>query len=337
MAVMGTVDTELTMADRLGAWRMRLDIGRGSYRVEPGLYQIGSPSPDSPVLVTSNYKLTFDHVRSQMASHDVWLLVVDTGGINVWCAAGKGTFGSVGVARAIVESGLADVVGHRTVVIPQLGATGVAAHEIKAFTGFRVIFGPVRATDIPTFLKAGMKATPEMRAVSFTLVERLTLTGVELSMGWKPKTLLGMTLFVLLSGIGIWGFSTDALIARGTAGLLAAYTGLLSGALLMPAFLPALPFRSFAAKGVLVGAVTASAVAWLVAPAIGPVAAVGLWCASLAIASYTAMNYTGASPIASPSGVESEMRKALPWQVGGVAVAIVLWIASAFLGIGVLR
>ncbi|MDO9108914.1 MAG: mercury methylation corrinoid protein HgcA, partial [Coriobacteriia bacterium] len=320
--MIGTVGTELTMADRFGALRMRLDIGRGGYRVQPGLYQIGSPSPDSPVLVTSNYKLTFDHVRSQMVGHDVWLLVVDTGGINVWCAAGKGTFGSVGVARSIVESGLANVVGHRTVILPQLGATGVAAHEIKAFTGFRVVFGPVRASDIPAFLKAGMRVTPEMRTVTFTLAERLTLTGVELSVGWKPKTLLGMALFVLLSGIGIWGFSTDALIARGTAGLLAAYTGLASGALIMPALLPALPFRLFAAKGVLVGAVTASAVAWLVAPAIGSLAAAGLWCASVAIASYVAMNFTGSSPIASPSGVEAEMRKALPWQGGGAALAI---------------
>jgi len=330
----GMAGTELTLADRLGALRMRFNMGRMAYRVATGLYRVGAPTAESPVLVTSNYKLTFDHVRSHLAGVDAWLLVIDTKGINVWCAAGKGTFGTMTVAQAIIESGLAEVVSHRTVVLPQLGAPGVAAHDIKAFTGFRVVYGPVRADDIPAFLAAGMKATEEMRAVTFGLTDRLTLTGVELSAGWNLRNVLGLLAVVAVSGFGIWGFSTDALLARGGAVVIAAYSGLLAGALLMPALLPWLPFRSFSAKGALVGGVIATALFALFAPAIGTVAALGACFASVAIASYVAMNFTGASPITSLSGVEAEMRQALPWQVGGAGLALVLWIASAFIGRG---
>lgn len=329
-----TAGTELTPADRLGALRMRFNMGRMAYRVATGLYQVGEPSPDSPVLVTSNYKLTFDRVRSRLAGMDVWLLVVDTKGINVWCAAGKGTFGTMAVAQAIIESGLAQVVSHRTVVLPQLGAPGVAAHDVKAFTGFRVVYGPVRADDIPAFLSAGMKATEAMRAVTFDLTDRLTLTGVELSAGWNLRNVSVLAAVVAVSGFGIWGFSTDALVARGGAAVIAAYSGLLAGALIMPALLPWLPFRSFSAKGALVGGVVAAGLYALISPAVGVIAALGACSAAVAIASYVAMNFTGASPITSLSGVEVEMRQALPWQVGGAGLALVLWIASAFIGRG---
>lgn len=326
--------TDLTLLDRLGALRMRLNMGRGGYRVTPGLYRVGTPGEGSPVLVTSNYKLTVDHVRAGIAGVDAWLLVVDTHGINVWCAAGKGTFGTVNVARAIVESGLADVVSHRVVVVPQLGATGVAAHEVKAFTGFKVVFGPVRADDIPAFLGAGMKATPEMRTVTFGLADRLILTGVELSAGWNPRMLAGLAVAVAFSGLGVWGYSLEALLARGGALVIGAYAGLLAGALLMPVALPWLPFRAFSAKGALVGALVSGGVAVLVRPAIGTLATIALASATTALASYVAMNFTGASAITSLSGVQAEMRRALPWQIAGAAIAAVLWVVTAFLGRG---
>ncbi len=327
-------DTTLTFADRLGALRMRLDIGRGSYRVNPGLYEIGHPTAGSPVLVTSNYKLTFDRVRSNLAGLDVWLLVVDTFGVNVWCAAGKGTFGTVQVSRAILESGLAELVTHRTVILPQLGATGVAAHDVKAFTGFRVVYGPVLSEDIPAFLAAGMEVTPEMRLMPFGLRDRLVLTGVELSFGFKPRTLGWLALAVALSGTGVWGFSASALIARGGALVLAAYTALLAGALVTPALLPWSPFRMFAAKGALFGALAAFGVWALVMPHVGALAGAALCIAMVAAASYMAMNFTGSSTFTSLSGVQAEMRRVLPWQVGGAALAVVLWVASAFLGRG---
>ena len=320
--------TELTRADRLGALKVRLDIGRYRYRVEPGLYRVGEPDATSPVLVTANYKLTFDAVRKELSGIDAWLLVLDTKGINVWCAAGKGTFGTKELCERILSANLYDLVEHRTVIVPQLGAPGIAAHEVKAFTDFRVVYGPVRAADIPAFLEAGMKATDEMRRVTFNVRDRVTLTGTELSWAWKPKTLAIMAAVVLASGIYAMTFSWRAVALRGGFALLAALTGLIAGGFVTPLLLPWIPGRMFALKGAIVGAVFAiplTAAAW---EPIGALAAPAVGIATIVISSYVAMNFTGTSVITSPSGVEYEMRRALPWQIAGAVLAVVLWLVS---------
>src|SRR3990172_2220623 len=89
-----TISTELSRGDRLNAVKVRWGIGRMKYQVPPGLYAVGQPDRTSPVLVTANYKLTFDRLRSRLSEINAWILVLDTKGINVWCAAGKGTFGT---------------------------------------------------------------------------------------------------------------------------------------------------------------------------------------------------------------------------------------------------
>ncbi|RXM20875.1 acetyl-CoA synthase subunit gamma, partial [Citrobacter sp. AAK_AS5] len=86
-----------------GRWRVRWNIKRMDYRVAPGLYAVGEPTADSPVLVTANYKLTFDGLRSELGGVDAWMLVLDTLGVNVWCAAGKGTFSTAELARRVRE------------------------------------------------------------------------------------------------------------------------------------------------------------------------------------------------------------------------------------------
>ena len=102
---------------------MRWGIGRDDYRVKPGLYALGTPVATSPVLVTGNYKMTLDECARLCDELDAWLLVVDTRGINVWCAAGKGTFCADEVARMVVETRLAEVVDHRRLDPPAaLGA-----------------------------------------------------------------------------------------------------------------------------------------------------------------------------------------------------------------------
>ena len=94
--------------------------------------------------------------------------MLDTQAINVWCAAGKGTFGTEELVRRIQAVGLRDVVNHRVVILPQLGAPGIAAHEVKKQSGFKAEYGPVRAADLPEYLKSH-EATPEMRRMHFTL------------------------------------------------------------------------------------------------------------------------------------------------------------------------
>ena len=81
-------------------------------------------------------------------------------------------------------------------------------------------------------------------------------------------------------------------------------------------------------------AVMTVALVGVLGPSIGYLTATALGFAATALSSYVAMNFTGTSTFTSPTGVEHEMRRALPWQVGGAAVAVALWIASMFLGKG---
>ncbi len=170
--VFPVISTRLATEDILGGWRVRWGINRMNYRIHPGLYAAGKPDASSPVLVTANYKLTFDSLRKHLAGINTWVLVLDTKGVNVWCSAGKGTFGTEELIGRIQSVNLATLVKHRTVILPQLAAPGVAAHTVTARTGFKVIYGPVRAADLPKFLAKGLKADPGMRLVTFPFKER---------------------------------------------------------------------------------------------------------------------------------------------------------------------
>ncbi|MEW6490326.1 MAG: mercury methylation corrinoid protein HgcA, partial [Thermodesulfobacteriota bacterium] len=210
------VRTHLDRADVVGRWQMRWSIGRNRYRLAPGLYAVGTPGPDSPVLVTANYKMTFDALRRDAAGLDAWILVLETHGINVWCAAGKGTFGTAEIVGRVLATCLARVVTHRRLILPQLGAPGVSAKDVRKGCGFSVVYGPVRSADLKVFLAAGMTATPSMRAVTFTAVERLVLTPVELVMALKTAAWAALALFVL-AGLGPGFYSLSAAWERGLA------------------------------------------------------------------------------------------------------------------------
>ncbi|MRR35042.1 acetyl-CoA synthase subunit gamma, partial [bacterium] len=173
---MPIVSTGFRFNDRLGAWKARGGIGRMSYLVPPGLYAVGSPGPQDPVVVTANYKMSYDLVRRELTGRNIWLLVLETFGINVWCAAGKGTFGTDELVRRLKKTELAAVVEHRILILPILGAPGVAAHQVARRTGFRVRYATIRAADLPEFLDNGMVTTPVMRQLTFTTYERLVLT-----------------------------------------------------------------------------------------------------------------------------------------------------------------
>ena len=123
------VSSELHWRDHWGAIKARWGVGRMDYAIDPGLYALGNPDRESPVLVSANYKMSFDELRSSLPGRDLWILVLDTKGINVWCAAGKGTFGTEELVRRIESSGLKEIVSHRSIILPQLGAPGVAAHR----------------------------------------------------------------------------------------------------------------------------------------------------------------------------------------------------------------
>jgi hypothetical protein len=314
------VATTLTAADRFGGALVRWRFRRSGYRVDPGLYAIGSPDEQSPVLATANYKLTFDLVRGTLAGRDAWLLVLDTRGINVWCAAGKGTFGTDELVRRLGASNVANVVAHGTVVVPQLGATGVSAPLVRRLSGFRVVWGPVRALDLPAFLDGEMRATLEMRRVRFPLRDRLVLVPVEFvgALGLAALVALGSA---LVGGVGPGWFALWGVAAA-----------LLAGTVVAPALLPWLPPRMFSAKGALAALPAAIALAWpVLAGASSPLSYAAAALFALAGASFAAMNFTGTSTFTSLHGVEHEMRVWVPWQIGGAALAALLWIAGGWL------
>ena len=325
------VSTTLTRADRLGELRVRLAIRRMKYTVEPGLYAVGNPDDNSVVLVSANYKMSFDALRSRLAGRDAWILVLDTDGINVWCAAGKGTFETDEIVRRVEAAGLSGVVSHRTLVLPQLGAPGVKAHEVKKRCGFAVKYGPVRAEDLPAFLDAGMKATEEMRRVRFGLWARIVLIPVELVTGAGYAIFTALCFFVLA---GFWrgGYLSDLAIINGTRSAALVLLNYLAACVLGPVLLPWLPGRAFSAKGVGIGVAVA---------AIGyHTGLMGLWTDMLdvvawllmlpAVASFIVMNFTGASTFTSLSGVRAEMRIALRLQIIAVVSGLALWIVGRF-------
>jgi len=184
----------ITLANRWDHFLARWGIKRNQHLVEPGLYALGNPTKDSPIFVTANYTLSFDALRSALRGIDGYILVLDTKGINVWCAAGKGTFGTDELVNRIELTGLHNIVSHRMLILPQLGATGVAAHEVKRRSGLIVEYGPVRAMDLPEYLKT-RRATPEMRRVRFNLVDRLVLIPVELVHVLLPMAIAAVVLF----------------------------------------------------------------------------------------------------------------------------------------------
>jgi len=320
------VSSELSPRDTFARWKLRWRIGRDVAVVSPGLFRVGDPTPESPVIVTCNYRMTFDLVRRDLAGIDAWLLVLDTRGVNVWCAAGKGTFCDREVILRVVKTGLERYVSHRTLVLPQLSATGVSASGVRDVSGWRVVFGPIRSRDLPAFLAAGMKATPAMRAVTFTFAERIVLVPVEVVgafVGWRALIPFG---FLALGALVSWG-GTAAHIAQP---LVAYLAGVIGGGVLVPALLPWLPGRALSLKG----AETGVLLGLLASLALGvpPLSIAAGTLLAGAVSSYIGVNFTGTTPYTSPSGVEKELRAALPFVGAAAVLAGVLWVVQAFLG-----
>ena len=325
------VRARLSLRDRVQTAVIRIGYGRYDYKVVPGLYAVGDPTPDSPVVVTANYKLTFDMVRKELDGRDCWLLVADTRGINVWCAAGKSLFSTHEIILSATNARLNEVVSHRTLILPQLGATGVAAHAVRKGCGFGVVYGPVWARDLPAFLDNELTADEAMRTVTFSLKERAELIPVELFILGKPL-LIALAAAFLLSGVGPSVFSLDAALSRGAAAFTAAVFGILAGNMLVPLLLPLFPWRHFSLKGAATGSAAGLLVVLLFAADLGAAELFALWGMTASIASYLAMNFTGSTPFTSPTGVETEMRRAIPFQAGLLGLALIIWIAAPFAG-----
>jgi acetyl-CoA decarbonylase/synthase complex subunit gamma len=329
------VATRLYPAERLAHWRARWQLGRHDPAVPPGLYAVGAPSSRSPVLVTANYLLSFDLLRRQLARVDAWILVLDTGAMNVWCASHQGTFGTDELLRRIEATRLGEVVSHRELILPQLGASGVSATEVESRSGWRVILGPVRAADVADFIEAGMSATPQMRRVRFTLADRIALIPSELVASYRY--LFGAAIFLLaLSGFGPDGFVIGRMLEAGPRALAMLAVAACCGLVVAPLLLPWIPGRSFSAKGAWLG-VTAVALLLYVqrggVTAFTNMAELVAWALLVpAVSSFLSLNFTGASTFGSLASVRNEMPVAIPVQIVAALAGLVAWVAGRFIG-----
>ncbi len=293
------------------------------HRVSPGLYALGRPTKESPVFVSANYTLSFDALRSALSGTDAYVMVLDTKGINVWCSAGKGTFSTDEIVHRIEVSALGEVVSHRTLILPQLCAPGVSAHEVRKRSGFRVEYGPVRAADLPDYLKT-REATPEMRKVHFGLANRFILIPVELAGVLLPMLIVSILLF-LISG------PMPAL------GALAAF---LAGTVLYPVLLPWLPARDFSFKGFVLGG--AVALPFVLVKLLGDSdaelpyrmgwALVYLF-AMTPVTAYLTLNFTGSTTFTSRTGVRREIFSYVPVMAVMLGTGIIVAIGLAVAGV----
>jgi len=320
------VSTDLTMSDYWEHIKCRISAFRNNYSVNPGLYAVGVPGKSSDVLVSANYKLSFDALRKALKGLNAWLLILDTKGINVWCAAGKGTFGTDELVRRISVTELDRIVDHRKIIVPQLGAPGISAHKVKKASGFKVGYGPVRAEDIGDYIAAGHEATREMRTVAFPFIDRLILTPMEINPAMKKYYPWFALIMLSLFGLQPEGIFFSAAFWGALPFLLLGLISVIAGALLTPALLPFIPFRSFALKGWIMGILSVFLSTQFIAM-LGQLDTVLLIFTYLFFplaSSYIALQFTGSSTFTGMSGVKKELKVSIPLYILGAVVSLIL-------------
>lgn len=163
------------------------------FPAKTGIAKMGSPNRTSPVLLTCNFQLTVRRVKHALKGIDCYLLVANTKGINVWCAATGGHLNNHSVISVIKTSGIEEKVDHKKIILPQLAAPGVESKVIEKKTSWEVLWGPVDIKDIKEFLENNFDKSEKMHKVTFPLIKRIEMAimwafplSVFLSLIWIP-------------------------------------------------------------------------------------------------------------------------------------------------------
>ena len=331
-AAINKLNGEWKITDFFGAVRTRLGIRRNRYRMQPDLYSIGKPDSNSPVFVTANYKLSVDHLRRAAKSLNAWILVLDTKGVNVWCAAGKGTFGTEELINRITKTNLSGIVKHKRLILPQLGAPGVVPLEVKRQTDFNVNYGPVEAGDLPVYIENGYRATEEMRKKKFPLMERLAVSLTHFSQGLIPA--MGIALLFLILDLIFMKKSGPDLRTSLFINSAISLTAMFFGTLLAGALLPVLPGRAFSLKGLSVGflfSILSFSYLFRFFPTHSLIYSSGKILLLLVWIVFQVLNLTGSSTYTSLSGVQKEMAVSIPLLVAGTITGLAMIITGGIL------
>jgi acetyl-CoA decarbonylase/synthase complex subunit gamma len=128
-------------------------------QVEPKLYEVGSAGAKSPLLITTNFSLTYFTVSGEVEGSGVpaWLLVADADGLSVLTSWAAGKFDAEKIAKTVKASGLADKLAHKKLVIPGYVAS-LSGEVEEELPGWQILVGPREAVDIPAYLKNVWKA-----------------------------------------------------------------------------------------------------------------------------------------------------------------------------------
>jgi ferredoxin len=145
------------------------------FPAKTGYQRVGNPDENSPVLLTCNFHLTILRLKKLTKGLNYHLLVANSKGINVWCAATGDSLNNHSVISVIKTSGIEDKVNHKKIILPQLAAPGIESKVIQKSTGWKVLWGPVYAKDIPDFFDSNFEKTDEMKQVKFGVVERIEM------------------------------------------------------------------------------------------------------------------------------------------------------------------
>jgi len=123
-------------------------------QMEPKLYEIGSVGADSPVLITTNFSLTYFSVAGEVEGAGVpaWLLVADSDGQSVLTAWAAGKFDAEKIAKTVKDSGIESRISHKKLVIPGHVA-GLSGEVEEELPGWQIMVGPRDAVDIPNYVK----------------------------------------------------------------------------------------------------------------------------------------------------------------------------------------
>ncbi len=123
-------------------------------QVTPGVYEINEPDKDAPLLVTTNFSLTYFSVAGEVeaSGRKAWLLVADSEGLSVLTAWAAGKFDAESIAKAVKSTGVADKIAHKSIVLP--GAVASISGELEEeLAGWQILVGPREAIGIPSYLK----------------------------------------------------------------------------------------------------------------------------------------------------------------------------------------
>jgi acetyl-CoA decarbonylase/synthase, CODH/ACS complex subunit gamma len=123
-------------------------------QVQPGLYEINNPKPTSPVLVSTNFSITYFSVANEVEGSGLpaWLLIADADGMSVLTAWAAGKFDADKIAKTVSVTGIESKVERKLIIIP--GHTAVLLGELEeALKGWDIRVGPREAVDLPAFMK----------------------------------------------------------------------------------------------------------------------------------------------------------------------------------------